>query len=290
VPVGEETSRAELIALLADRDAQLAHRDTRIAAADRQIAALSRQVAELMAAKEELAAKLARLEHLLTRNSGNSSMPPSKDDDPGRTPPAAKPKRPGGGSRSARGKQPGAPGANLAWVANPTRQVDRYPTGRCDCGHDLAGAADLGVVDRYQQHEIPRMSVSITQYDQHQVRCGCGRIHTAGRPEGARSGLVGYGPNLQAFAVYLMVVHFVPVQRCVALLESLTGAAPSVGFVHGMLTRASALLAEVDKRIRALITLAYAVCADETPLRVGSKTPKPGRKKAEKYLLVGLSS
>jgi transposase len=97
---------------------------------------------------------------------------------------------------------------------------------------------------------------------------------------------VGYGPNLQAFAVYLMVVHFVPAHRCVELLESLTGAAPSVGFVHGMLTRASGLLVEVDKRIRALVTLAHAVCADETPLRVGSKTPKPGRKKAEKYLLV----
>jgi transposase len=70
------------------------------------------------------------------------------------------------------------------------------------------------------------------------------------------------------------------------LLESLTGAAPSVGFVHGMLTRVSRLLVEVDKCVRALITLAYAVCADETPLRVGPKTPKPGRKKAEKYLLV----
>ena len=53
-----------------------------------------------------------------------------------------------------------------------------------------------------------------------------------------------------------------------------------------MLTRAAGLLAEVDKRIRALITLAYAVCCDETPLRVGPRTPKPGRKKAEKYLLV----
>jgi len=142
------------------------------------------------------------------------------------------------------------------------------------------------VVDRYQQHEIPQLSVSITQYDQHQVRCGCGRLHTADRPQGARAGRVGYGPNLQAFAVYLMVVHFVPAQRCVQLLQSLTGAAPSVGFVHGMLIRAATLLAEVDKRIRALITLAYAVSCDETPLRVGSRTPKPGRKKAEKYLLV----
>jgi hypothetical protein len=58
-------------------------------------------------------------------------------------------------------------------------------------------------VDRYQQHEIPQISVRITQYDQHQVRCGCGRLHTAARPQGARPGIVGYGPNLQAFAVYL---------------------------------------------------------------------------------------
>lgn len=83
-----------------------------------------------------------------------------------------------------------------------------------------------------------------------------------------------------------MVVHFIPAQRCVMLLESLTGAVPSVGFVHGMLTHASRLLAEVDKRIRALIILTYAVCADETPLRVGPKTPKPGRKRDDKYLLV----
>jgi hypothetical protein len=71
-----------------------------------------------------------------------------------------------------------------------------------------------------------RVSARITQFDQHQVPCGCGKVHTAVRPEGARSGSVGYGPNLQAFAVYLMVVHFIPAHRVVALLESLTGAAP----------------------------------------------------------------
>jgi transposase len=245
----------------------------------------ARQICALRAMNEDLAAKLAKLEHLLTRNSGNSSMPPSRDDDPGRTPPV-KPTRPGGGPKRKPGKQPGAPGVNLAWVDEPNHQVDRYPTGRCECGDDLAEATDVGVVDRYQQHEIPQLSVSVTQYDQHQVRCGCGRLHTATRPVGARPGLVGYGPNLQAFAVYLMVVHFVPATRCVELLESLTGAAPSVGFVHGMLERASGLLGEADQRIRALITRAHAVCAEETPLRVGAKTPKPGRKKAEKYLLV----
>jgi hypothetical protein len=284
----EERSREELVAVVRRQDRHIAVLSTQVsqllAANEALEGKHAEQIAELTAANNDLATRLAKLEHLLSRNSGNSSMPPSKDDDPGRTPPPAKSKR--GGPKRKRGKQPGAPGANLAWTDNPTKRVDRFPQGRCNCGHDLAEATDLGIVDRYQQHEIPHMTVTVTQYDQHRVRCGCGLQHTADRPEGARSGLVGYGPNLQAFAVYVMVVHFVPAHRCVELLESLTGAAPSVGFVHGMLARASALLVEVDKRIRALITLAYAVCADETPVRVGSKTPKPGRKKAEKYLLV----
>jgi transposase len=278
VAAPEELSRDELIALVGAQA-------ERIARQDGQITAMAGQMAELLDANEALAGKLARLEHLLSRNSGNSSSPPSKDDEPGKTAPPEK-KRRGGGPKRKRGKQPGAPGANLAWTDTPDARTDRFPEGACACGHDLAAATDLGVVDRYQQHEIPRVAVRVTQYDQHSVRCGCGRVHTAARPEGARCGPVGYGPNLQAFAVYLMVVHFIPAHRCVALLESLTGAAPSVGFVHGMLARAAGLLSEVDKRIRTLITLAYAVCCDETPLRVGPREPKPGRKKAEKYLLV----
>jgi hypothetical protein len=198
-------SRAELIALVRRQEGQ--------------ITALSTQIAELLEANEQLAAKLARLEHLVSRNSGNSSMPPSRDDDPGKRPPADNKRRRDGPKRK-RGKQPGAPGANLAWVERPDDLADRFPQGRCECGQDLAVATDLGVVDRYQQHEIPQVSVKVTQYDQHQVRCGCGRRHAATRPEGARPGHVGYGPNLQAFAVYLMVVHFIPASRCVELLES----------------------------------------------------------------------
>ena len=263
-------------------------RDELIAVVGRQagqITVMAGQIADLSEANEVLAAKLARLEHLLSRNSKNSSSPPSRDDDPGRTPPQDNRRRGGGPTRS-KGKQPGAPGANLAWTDTPDERTDRFPQGRCECGDDLAGARDLGVIDCYQQHEIPQVSVTVTQYDQHRVRCGCGRVHTAERPAGARSGIVGYGPNLAAFAVYLMVVHFIPAHRCVALLESLTGAAPSVGFVHGMLARTAALLAEANQRIRTLITLAHAVSCDETPLRVGPKKPKPGKKKAEKYLLV----
>ncbi|PZS18489.1 MAG: IS66 family transposase [Pseudonocardiales bacterium] len=268
----EEMSRDELIVVVRHQAAQ--------------ITAMAGQLSELMETNEMLAGKLARLEHLLSRNSGNSSSPPSRDDDPGKPAPPEKNTRDKGGPNRARGKQPGAPGSHLPWTEHPDDRRDRFPQGRCECGDDLGGARDLGIVDRYQQHEIPQVAVKVIQYDQHQVRCGCGKLHTADRPDGARSGPVGYGPNLAAFAVYLMVVHFIPAHRVVALLESLTGTAPSVGFVHGMINRAAGLLTETHQRIRTLITLAHAVSCDETPLRVGPQQPPAGKKKAERYLLV----
>jgi hypothetical protein len=55
----------------------------------------------------------------------------------------------------------------------------------------------MGMVDRCQSHEIPQVGVRIIQCDQHQVRCRCGRTHTARTGPGP----VGYGPNLAAFGV-----------------------------------------------------------------------------------------
>jgi hypothetical protein len=265
----EDLSRDELIEL--------------VGALSARITAAEERSAQLLAVNEALAARVAKLEHLLSRNSSNSSSPPSKDDQPGRQPP--KPKNRREPADRAKGKQKGAPGTHLAWSDDPDQRRDRFPEGECSCGHDLAGALDLGVVDAYQQIEIPLVVAELTQFDQHAVRCACGKVHTAPRPEGARSGPIGYGPNLQAWSVFLMVVHHVPVHRCVSLLESLTGARPSVGFVHGMLARTATALKDVHQRIRALIALAHVVVMDETPLRVGPKKPKPGRKKAGKYLL-----
>ncbi|MDQ4031896.1 MAG: transposase [Actinomycetota bacterium] len=285
VPVLEEMSRDELIVVMRRQGEQLAAQAGQLAAQERQIEMQAGQITELMEANEALAGKLARLEHLLSRNSGNSSMPPSRDEDPGKPAPPES-RRGQGGPTRPKGKQRGAPGSHLGWTEDPDERQDRFPQGRCECGEDLGAARDLGIVDRYQQHEIPQVSARITQFDQHQVRCGCGRRHSADRPEGARPGPVGYGPNLQAFAVYLMVVHFIPAHRVVALLESLTGARPSVGFCHGMIARAAGLLTETHQRIRALITSAHAVCCDETPLKVGPNKAPAGKKKAERYLLV----
>jgi transposase len=241
-------------------------------------------IGELRAGLAALAAEVAELRRQLGRNSGNSSMAPSADDLPGRTPPASKPNRGKGGRRP--GKQPGAPGSHLAWSASPDERVPHFPAGACACGADLAAAADLGVAASHQIVDIPLETATVTQHDLHEVACGCGRVHRALPPAGAgAAGTVSYGLALQAWCVYLLAAHAIPVHRCAELIEALTGAEPSPGFVHSMIGRAAAAVAEANRAIRCLIILAHVVSADETPIRAG-----PGPKTRKRYLLVACTN
>jgi transposase len=252
----EQLSREDLLGLLAERDQLI----------------------------DELREKVERLERLISRNSGNSSFPPSMDDLPGRKAPERRPGR-GGGKREP-GKQPGSPGSYLAWRDDPDQVIAHFPAGACGCGAALSGAADLGVVASHQQVEVPLALAQVIQHDLHAVACACGRVHRAGPPPGAGvPGTVTYGPQLQAWCVYLMVAHAVPVHRCAELIGALTGARCSPGFCHAMIARAAIAVAGPNALIRALIILSPVVCADETPIRAG-----PGPKSRKRYLLVACTS
>jgi transposase len=253
----EQLSRDELLAALAGRDQLIG----------------------------ELRAQVARLERLVSRNSGNSSMPPSTDDLPGKKPPEREARRGGGGRRP--GKQPGAPGAYLSWNDHPDKAIPHFPQGICGCGKDLAEAADLGVRYSHQVTDLPEARAETIQHDRHEVECACGRRHVAGAPPEAAGapGTVTYGLNFQAWCVFLMVMHHVPVERCADIIESMSGTRPSDGWVHSLLERAAKAVAAANKAIRALIILARVVCGDETPLRVG-----PGPKSRKKYLQVACTN
>jgi hypothetical protein len=130
------------------------------------------------------------------------------------------------------------------------------------------------------------MAAAVIQHDLHAVACSCGRVHQAAAPAGAgMPGTVTYGISLQAWCVYLMAAHAIPVHRCVELIEALTGAKPSPGFGHSMLARAAAAVKYANQLIRALIITATVICADETPIRVG-----PGPKTRKRYLLVACTN
>lgn len=230
---------------------------------DRVIAAQATAVEELTRANARLAERVAQLERLVGRNSGNSSMPPSSDDLPGKAGPAPRPVK---GSGRRRGKQQGAPGSSLPWVASPDEYVAHRPQGDCGCGADLAGAAEVGIERSHQEHDLPEVRVRVCQHDVYRVRCACGREHVASQPAGVSPAPSSYGP----LVVYLLVYQHVPIERCVALISDLTGGTgPSTGFAHGMLARCATAVRPVVTLIKKLVSAAPVVGFDETTLRAG---------------------
>lgn len=220
----------------------------------------ARQLAEL---REEV----ARLQRRLSRNSRNSSMPPSTDGTlPGSSPPEPPPSPP---AARRRGRQRGTPGAALRW-ASPTSIVDHRPSGCCaGCGSDLTDAAPAPVVRTWQVTDIPAVTATVTEHRVHAVVCGCGRRTEARPPAGTPDTACSYGPNLAGLVVYLLVVHALPVERAAQLVADLTGAHPSAGWVHGLLKRAGQAVATSLDTIVAALRRASVVHFDETPLRVG---------------------
>ncbi|HLI37322.1 MAG TPA: DUF6444 domain-containing protein [Streptosporangiaceae bacterium] len=77
--------------------------------------------------------KVARLERLISRDSGNSSVPFSPDDLPGKKPPERK-ARSGAGDEAQAGTAAGTPGAYLAWNPRPGKAVDVFPGGGASAG------------------------------------------------------------------------------------------------------------------------------------------------------------
>ena len=236
--------------------------------------ALIRQQAEEIAALRALVADLReQLETLArekSRNSGNSSLPPSSDDAvPGRGQPSRQQRRAAERSARKRGKQPGSPGTSMTWEV-PDRIVDYYPQGACSCGTGLEDAADLGVARSFQQEEVPAQVSERVQHDLHHVKCaGCGKEHAAPRPDGVPAAALSAGPRLRALAVYLVVHQHVPVERCRQLLSDVTGADVSAGLVHSCLRKASSLAAGTVALIRKLIAASPVAGFDETTLRAG---------------------
>ena len=201
-------------------------------------------------------------------------MPPSTDDLPGKKPPERRTRQ--GGMKRKPGKQPGAPGAFLAWNEHPDKTEDVFPESICPCGADLNDARDLEVKYSHQVTDLPQARAVTIQHDRHEVQCACGRTHVADAPPEAAGapGTVTYGLNFQAWCVFLLVMHHVPVERCADILASMSGTRPSDGWVHALLERAARAVAAANTAIRALIILARVVCGDD-PAAGGPRPEDP---------------
>lgn len=170
-------SLEELVALVASQAGVI--EELRI-----EVAGLRAENVSLREENQRLRAENEQLKRRLSRNSGNSSMPSSTDDLPGKMPP--KPRGKAGGGRS-RGKQRGAPGSALAWSDRLDDVQPLVPEVCGGCGGGLQDAAGAGVVAR-QVIEIPLVSAERIEYRLHKKSRGSvgHRRRTRRPPRGLR--------------------------------------------------------------------------------------------------------
>jgi transposase len=230
---------------------------TAIAYGDREM--IIEVLLQLSARIEELQRKVA----LLTRDSSNSSKPPSSDG------PASKPKmRRRKKSRHRKpGGQPGHQGANRDLV--PIEKVDsilEVLPKSCEICHTPLhpgedGSRMLGNYIRCQVIEIPDIKPYISEYKLRCVKCDCGAVTWATVPPQARSA---FGHRLTALLAYLTAVHRVTRRGCQEFARTLLGIDISLGSVCKLHEEVSEALKPCCEEIKQALPKQDILNVDET--------------------------
>jgi transposase len=236
------------------------------------IGRLKRQISRLKAALGEargevdwLRRRNTELEQLVTKDSHNSSRPPSSD------PPWAKRtkslRRPSG---RRVGGQPGHAGHTLRLTQKPQRVVTHRPARCRHCACSLVGARAAGV-ERRQVVELVPARLRVTEHRAEVVRCAsCGRRTKAEFPEGVTA-TVQYGPSILARALYLHDYQLLPYARTAGAMKELFGCAISAGTLSTAVRRCATGLIETESKIKRGLRRSPIIHADETGLRVEGK-------------------
>ena len=218
--------------------------------------------AEIVALRD----RVAHLEAEAAKDSTNSSTPPSRDGVEVRKKRAER-RADARRQKRGQGKQPGAAGKTLE-RRRADRTVEHHPACCRGCGADLAGAVVVGEVIR-QVIDLPAVTPTVTDHVGYRCRCACGVETVADMPPEARAPVC-WGPEVRAFAVYLLVRQHLPVQRCAELLADLLGAAVSTGWLCQIQQEASGRLGPFLAELKTQLKAAPVVHADETGTQVGT--------------------
>jgi hypothetical protein len=115
-------------------------------------------VLELISMNKELEARIQALEDRLSKNSGNSSKPPSSD---GYQKPAPKSLRKRHGRKS--GGQPGHPGNTLKAVESPDR-IEVHQAKECKHCHRSLENVAVKKHECRQVFDIPKVEIGVTEH------------------------------------------------------------------------------------------------------------------------------
>jgi transposase len=215
---------------------------------------------------EVLEHEVAELKAMMSKNSRNSSKPPSSDG-------FHKAQRTSS-LRERSDKKPGGQQGHDRYFLKPVEKPDHtvlHGVEVCTgCGKSLKGVPSLHCEKR-QVFDLPPLRLEVTEHQAEVKHCPCCGIENRGEfPSGLKQ-VAEYGPNIKALAIYLMHGHFIPYDRLSEFFEEAFGQAISPGSFYNFNRSCFDMLEGSSARIKQDIVNAAVANFDETGVKLSGK-------------------
>jgi transposase len=243
---------------------QLRQRDERIEHLEKVLTQQTTLMQQMQEQTDGLMQQVKTLQDRHSKDSRNSSLPPSSDRFV-RQPKSLRKK-----SEKKSGGQPGHEGSSLQWSLTPDTVIDVHVE-QCEaCSYDLHTVA-VCHVERRQVHDVPAPRVIVQEYRAHQKQCpACQHITAAHFPQDVTAPIQ-YGPTIGATAVYLVQQQLLPLARAGEVMQDLLGVRMSEGTICSLIHKCAAGLGQVEQQIKEALITADVIHQDETGLYVMGK-------------------
>lgn len=214
---------------------------------------------ELQAIKNENEALKKAL--LPKKNSNNSSIPPSQDEDRPRRNQSLRQK-----SGKKPGGQPGHADSSMKMSPIPGHVKKPLPEYCNKCGNDLSNS-EAELLSKRHFIDLPAIAPTITEYQNFGKQCCCGHLQTGGFPSHITNH-VQYGANVEASVAYYSVYQYIPVKRMCEMFNQLFNLPISQGTIINMLRRMGEKAQPIYNAIHSNILKSTVVGSDETGAKV----------------------
>ena len=221
-------------------------------------------VTQLLSHLGRLETRVNELEGRLSKNSRNSSKPPSSDGFGKRIKSLRqKSDKPSGGQKGHRGQ-------TLEWREHPDETAMSPVHECCECGASLSEVSIEQVLSR-QVFDIAPIELQVKEH-RVEVKCcpHCGVFNQGCFPPAATN-VVQYGPRLKSMMVYLMEGQLLPSHRVCELLADMLNVAVSEGTLYTTRDQCFDHLEPLEQTLHQAILDSEVVHFDETGSRVNQQ-------------------
>lgn len=208
--------------------------------------------------------RIKELEDQLSKNSSNSSKPPSTDQKEKPSPKSLRPKtgkKPGG--------QKGHKGETLLVSEYPDQTIVHKVDCCTNCAKNLIDRKADDIKTR-QVYDIPELRFLVTEHQVEIKVCDCGCVNQGVFPIYANHYLQ-YGPNVKALMTYLQTYQLLPFARSQELINDLFNHNISKGTFENTKAEAYEKLSSFEEELKQLLILCTVAGFDETGFKACAK-------------------